>query len=87
MSTTHPRLLKPKQKRSPGYFQNRKHVSFIMTPEDYQRLQFQKRKLSHERKEKVSMSEVIRLLIETMCDDPSFLFESPPVKRGTRFDD
>lgn len=77
---THQQRPKIRKKRSPGYFQNRKHVSLIMRPEDYLRIQYMKRKLSHERKEKVSMSEVIRLACENMCDDPQFLFESPQIK-------
>ena len=72
--------------RSPQYFQNRKHISLVVRPEDYQMLQSKKNKLSRKTKKKISMSEVIRLAIEEYCNNENcFVIKSPPIKQRTVF--
>lgn len=76
---------KTKQHRSQGYRDNRKHVSLIMNPEDIERVEETRKKLSSKTNQQISISEIIRIAVNEICDEQSFLFESPPVKRGTRF--
>ena len=74
-----------KQYRSPEYYRDRKHVSFITTTEDYVMLQYLKRRMSKSRRERVSMSEVIRTACKMLAGEPDFLTDSPPIRVGNKF--
>lgn len=78
---------KPKQRRSRTYIKNRKHVSLIMTTEDYIMLQYLKRRMSKEERQAVSFSEVVRRACREMAGEPNFLTDPIPIERGNRFDD
>jgi hypothetical protein len=84
---THSEQPKQKQRRSKQYIKDRKHVSLIMTTEDYVMLQYLKRRMSKEERQTVSFSEVIRRACKKMAGEPNFITSSEPVRRGNRFED